>query len=73
MLTVRCFQIRLSVSSVSYSSTRAGKRFVKSSMKSSSEPLRASLRRSSSLASRFADAWYFGIELGKSSRTPPGR
>jgi hypothetical protein len=41
MFTVRCFQMRLSVSSVSYSSTQAGKRLVKSSMKSSSEPERA--------------------------------
>ena len=38
MFTVRCFQMRLSVSSVSYSSTHAGKRATNASMKSSSEP-----------------------------------
>ena len=36
--TKRCFQIRLSVSRVSYSSTYFGKRWVKSSRKSSNEP-----------------------------------
>jgi hypothetical protein len=41
--TRRCFQIRLSVSSVSYSSSNFGKRLAKSSRKSSREPLRASL------------------------------
>ncbi len=66
MFTVRCFQIRLSVSSVSYSSTQAGKRRVKSSMKSSSEPARASLSRSISLRLRKREGWYFGIDSGRS-------
>ena len=67
MLTVRCFQMRLSVSSVSYSSTQAGKRSVKSSMKSSSEPgarLVPALRRRSAL--RHFEAWYCGIVSGRS-------
>ncbi len=57
MFTVRCFQMRLSVSSVSYSSTQAGKRCVKSSMKSSSEPERASFMRSASFCERQREAW----------------
>jgi hypothetical protein len=73
MFTVRCFQMRLSVSRVSYSSTQAGKRRVKSSMKSSSEPERASLRRSASFFERQREAWYFGISAGRSRYTPPGR
>ena len=44
MPTVRCFQMRLSVSRVSYSSTRFGNSLVKSSRKSSSEPSRAALK-----------------------------
>ena len=73
MLTVRCFQMRLSVSSVSYSSTQAGKRSVKSSMKSSSVPERRSFRRSISFWLRKRDGWYFGKESGRSRYTPPGR
>jgi hypothetical protein len=42
MPTVRCFQMRLSVSRVSYSSTQLREALVKSSMKSSSEPWRFS-------------------------------
>ena len=48
--TRRCFQMRLSVSSVSYSSTYFGKRLLKSSMKSSSEPWRLSFRSFSAFA-----------------------
>src|SRR5260370_1071301 len=40
MFTVRCFQMRLSVSRVSYSSMQAGKRLTKSAMKSSKPPER---------------------------------
>jgi len=66
MPTVRCFQMRLSVSSVSYSSTNLGKRSVKSSRKSSSEPLRAALRRSASRGLRIWLGWYSGILPGRS-------
>ena len=58
--------MRLSVSSVSYSSTQAGKRAVKSSMKSSRLPERFSLRRSTSFWLLKRDGWYFGIESGRS-------
>ena len=73
MFTVRCFQIRLSVSSVSYSSTQAGNRSVKSAMKSSIVPERLSFSRSTSLRLFQRDSWYFGIESGRSRNTPPGR
>ncbi len=73
MFTVRCFQMRLSVSSVSYSSTQAGKRAVKSSMKSSNVPERFSFRRSASFCDFQRDDWYFGIVSGRSRYTPPGR
>ncbi|MNT59744.1 hypothetical protein D3C72_1972770 [compost metagenome] len=73
MPTVRCFQMRLSVSRVSYSSTQAGKRFVKSSMKSSSEPLRFWFMASRALAFLILLTLYCGMESGRSRYTPPGR
>ncbi|MNC85611.1 hypothetical protein D3C83_12210 [compost metagenome] len=73
MPTVRCFQMRLSVSSVSYSSTYCGNRSVKSSMKSSRDPCRfwLSPRTADSLWIRVAV--YCGIRSGRSRKTPPGR
>ena len=73
MPTVRCFQIRLSVRRVSYSSTQPGKRSMKRSMKSRSEPSRARLRRWVSRSPRRGDAVCFGISSGRSRYTPPGR
>ena len=58
MSTVRCFQMRLSVRSVSYSSTNLGKRLVKSSMKLSKEPERPSFKRATDLALRTLLALY---------------
>jgi hypothetical protein len=66
MFTVRCFQMRLSVSSVSYSSTACGKRRVKSSMKSSRPAGARLVERSASFFERHFDAWYFGISRGRS-------
>ncbi len=73
ILTVRCFQMRLSVSKVSYSSTHLGNLAVKASMKSSSEPARAWLSRSTSFCVRQRDGKYFGMASGRSRYTPPGR
>ncbi len=72
MFTVRCFQMRLSVSRVSYSSMQAGKRFTKSAMKSSRPPERRSLRRSTSFLLRHSECWYLGMDSGRSRYTPPG-
>ncbi|MCY1299855.1 hypothetical protein D9M68_797840 [compost metagenome] len=66
MSTRRCFQIRLSVSSVSYSSTYFGKRLVKSSMKSSSEPERASFITLMARSLWIFEARYCGIVSGRS-------
>lgn len=66
MPTRRCFQMRLSVSSVSYSSTYFGKRSVNASMKSSSEPERVSLSAASAFSLRTLDALNFGIVSGRS-------
>ena len=66
MPTVRCFQIRLSVSKVSYSSTYLGKRLVKSSMKSSKEPWRFSFKRAMVRAFLILLTWYCGMVSGRS-------
>ena len=66
MLTVRCFQMRLSVSSVSYSSTQPGKRSVKDSMKSSSDPSRVRLSSARFLSLRCGEGWCRGIWAGRS-------
>ncbi len=71
--TRRCFQMRLSVSRTSYSSTQAGKRLVKSSMKSSREPERDSFIARSSLSERYLEPLYCGMLSGRSRYTPPGR
>ena len=73
MPTVRCFQIRLSVRSVSYSSTYFGKRPVKSSMKSSTEPWRLRLSSRTSASPRMLEGVYWGMRSGRSRYTPPGR
>ncbi|MNZ99887.1 hypothetical protein D3C78_1192300 [compost metagenome] len=66
MPTVRCFQMRLSVSRVSYSSTHLGKRWVKSSMKSSSEPWRLRFRPSMALAFLTLLTLYWAMLSGRS-------
>ena len=66
MPTVRCFQMRFSVSSVSYSSTRPGNLRQKSSMKSSIVPWRFSFMREIALALWMRDALYCGIVSGRS-------
>ena len=66
MPTVRCFQMRLSVSRTSYSSMRPGKRLVKSSMKSSNEPCRLAFKASSALALRILLGRYWGMLSGRS-------
>src|SRR5260370_36873997 len=73
MLTVLCFQMRLSVSSVSYSSTHFGKRRVKSSMKSRSDPWRVSFSFFTRPPLFYFEAWDWGIVSGRSRYTPPGR
>jgi hypothetical protein len=64
--TVRCFQMRLSVSSVWYSSSSLGKRWVKLSMKSSKEPWRFSFMRAMALALRILLTVYCGMLSGRS-------
>ena len=66
MPTVRCFQMRLSVSKVSYSSTYFGKRLVKSSMKSSKLPDRASFSALIAFSFLMRLGLYCGIESGRS-------
>ena len=73
MSTVRCFQMRLSVSRVSYSSTQAGKRLAKSSMKSSMLPWRLAFSSRHSFSLRHFEASYCGMRSGRSRYTPPGR
>ncbi|MNV75382.1 hypothetical protein D3C71_1686640 [compost metagenome] len=66
MPTVRCFQMRLSVSRVSYSSTRLGNSTVKFSRKSSSDPSREALRFFRALPLCQRDSLYLGMRSGRS-------
>ncbi len=67
--TVRCFQMRLSVNKVSYSSTHLGKRSVKSQIKSSKEPSRFAFIFSTSFSLCQREGLYCGMLSGKSRYT----
>ena len=73
MPTVRCFQMRLSVSSVSSVSIFLGKRSQNASIKSSILPSRDALSSFNTFALRYLLVSYLGIKSGKSRYTPPTR